>query len=441
MIYNINDLIAKRDRLAYELENLNQYPETIQKRQAMLDIQQRLNDMDNEIRRQDSLARQRHEAYMYMQRTGRNEWTNPSCAGMIYNINPSPYSPASSPYGTSFEQQPRPIISTNNSAAHRYARKELPEQFKNAKVINNEPPSSYIVKAEPPKPVKKYTKDSKYPILCESSLKEIELKLETGYIQREVEYSNAVKNNNNISLFKTDKEISSSEEFFNTFKKNLSIDAIFGYYSSTVYILPVTNLIKDSLSVFNTLKDELNDQNFFNNLDHLFKVFDRLKPYFNIRYTNIFNDLVEYSYCLNLKCDSLIEDSFDLKQELNKIKLVVDKTKYKQILSKIISDILSLDVKLIEDNKYLKIKIKEPEVLVNCCETYKALSKQDDVMCLRSNSYEALYNRLKELFAFYGEKAHSIKLVAVNETMNKIKFKVYTCSIGPEVQFIIARIK
>lgn len=451
MIYNLYDLMEKKKIILHELNSLQYQPETIYKRNKLVKLQQDLNGIEELLIRCEESERRKREAYEYERRNGSMPWVNSEYSNSLYSpqINPSPYSPAPSPYSSSFEHQQRPIIATNNSAAHRYARKELPEQFKNAKVINNEPPGSYVVKAEPPNPVKKYTKDSKYPILCESSLKEIELKLETGYIQREVEYknSNATKQDNSISLFKSEKEISSSNDFYNIFKNNLSVDpkkdyyAMFSYYRSKVFMLPATDEIKYQLEKFEKARKEITEQNVLDKLFTLFNVFHRLKTYFIKRYTDMFNDLVEYSYCLNLKCDDISEDSHALKQELEKVKLVVDKSKYKLVLLKIMGDIKNLDLSLIDDNKYLRIKFKEPEAVVNDHLIYNALEEQGEVSCLRSNSYETLHKALVELFATFGDSTTSIRLVAVNETMNKLKFKVYSCSIGPDAQFIIVREK
>lgn len=451
MIYNVSNLMAERDRLIWELEQLQRQHETIQKRNQVAEYLNRLNQLDDMIQRSTANRNTYDRGYTY---TGQQ----PQSYGMVYPSN-SPYvtqnpaPPTISPYQSRNAGYGAPVVyntNTNDVVARRYMNK--PElntpnvQQQQGRRLENEPPGAYVVKAEPPKPVKKYTKDSKYPLVCDLDVKSFEVLLNNGLIQRDIEPAPGIVSPE-INLEKSKANVKSYEDFFDTFKDKIIPPESFietsqahCFNRTETYVFPANSIDKiletfKNLQADKNLEDIILDSISHNDFPKLLNVM------LDKRYTALFNNVVKYNYDLELECDSIEEDKDDLKKAIDNIKLSRVKQHYKEVFKALAQDFKHIKLEKVYDDKFIKIHLSTPTLLVNCNSASQALKKNNAVSTLTMYSYAKLYDVVLDAFKYYGENLKRIELITVDEHMDMAKYTVYSFSTESGIQYTVVPVK
>lgn len=436
MVYDVSNLLAERERLVAEINWYNQQADTMWKRNEINKRVTRINQLDSLLQQNQMRGYQQQQQYPNVQ--------------YGYQQNMSPYAnqvqmpPMNSPYQDRYSNIGfnQPVV--DNSSNNRYANKPLPQDS-----VRNDPPASYRIESKPVectpvKPeVKKYTSTSLYPLLCDRHIKEIERKLETGYYERvetEVKPANLT---DPFILEKTKKDISSIEEFYNTFVNKLDFDKpmAFTFFKNDLYIVPNKTTDEQINQTKDLIKDianeECQDEFLYTLANILLGTLEFIRNITSYNYALMLNDIMKYCYNDTFGCDDIVDDREEMRIEISKIKIIKNKEQIYAAFKHLAKQMNKTEITKVYDNKYLKIQLKTPTLLVYNKEFYGILNNIKSPMTLRKESFKEFYNIVSESFKYFGDFNKFINVIFVDHFFRIYNLRVYSHANGGSTQYIV----
>lgn len=447
MVYDVSNLLAERERLIGEIQWYNQQPETMWKRNEVNKRITRINQIDammqqGQMNQYQQPMQPQYGSYGYRQ-------------NMSPYVNQQQYQPMNSPYQERYT--PNNTVgynynsSVNDITNNRYANKPLPQDS-----IRNDPPASYRVESKPvvtqpvKKEEKKYTSNSLYPLLCDVHIKEIERKLDTGYYER---YETIVREANDLGPFileKTKKDITTIDDFYNTFANKLDFNKLmaFTFFKNELYIIPNEISDENFEEVKKYIKTVVDEDNKDERLGMIFKALMLLTPrsttnieyMTSYNYTVMFNGIMKYCYNSKFECDDLLTDMDEVTRCIENIKVVKDKDNLYSAINHLAKQFNKTEVNKVYDNKFIKVQLKVPTLLVYNKEYYGILNVVKGPMTLRKESIKDLYEIVTEAFKYFGDHNKFINVIFVDHFFRQYNLRAYSHKSGDNTQYIVTNV-